>query len=183
MIGPERAAPITGMLAAALLAGCGTTYQPRQPGRVSLVVHHAAILYTKDGHEFPVGPFSGHLPGLVADSPGAASHARTANTQLKIGVPAYLVGIGGIIVAVLALSGPAGWVTIGAGASAAGTGLGFMGAGVTHIIDAVNLHNEAVASPVDDGPHGQEEQHRSEAHRGGAGPGHPGLSGGDVPRQ
>jgi hypothetical protein len=37
-------------------------------------------------------------------------------------------------------------VVLGVGAATAGTGLGFMGAGFTHAVDAVNLHNDAVSS-------------------------------------
>ena len=124
---------LIGVLALASIAqqaGCSTTYQPRQPGHVGLVVRHAAILYVKDGHDWPVGPFGGDLEHLVADSPAAAAHARTAHTQLEIGIPGYLLGAAGIVVGALALTGPVGWVVIGAG--------------TTHVIDAVNIHNDAL---------------------------------------
>jgi hypothetical protein len=43
-------------------------------------------------------------------------------------------------------------VVIGIGALTAGTGLGFMGSGFTHAVDAVNIHNDAAsemrAAPV-----------------------------------
>lgn len=128
-----------------LQAACSTTYQPRRSGQVGLVIHYAAPVYVKDGREVPIGPFGGDLASLVADTPAAATHARKSHTQLAIGVPTYLTGVAGVIVGIAALSGPVGWVVIGVGALTAGTGLGFMGSGVTHAIDAVNIHNDAAS--------------------------------------
>ncbi len=126
-------------------ASCSTTYQPRPTGRVGVVIHYAAPAYVKDGREVPIGPFGGDLESLVADMPAAAAHARKAHTQLIIGVPTYLSGVTGVIIGIAVLSGPVGWVVIGIGALTAGTGLGFMGSGVTHAVDAVNIHNDATA--------------------------------------
>ena len=84
---------------------------------------------------------------LVEDTPAAAAHARTAHTQLAVGVPCYLGGVVGVAVGMLALSGPVGWVVLGSGVAVAGTGLGLMGSGATHAVDAVNLHNDAVDAP------------------------------------
>ena len=135
---------MTVVLTVALLqAACSTTYQPRATGQVGVVIHHAAPMYVKDGREVPIGPFGGDLASLMADTPAAAMHARKANTQLYIGVPTYLTGVAGVIVGIAVLSGPVGWVVIGIGAATAGTGLGFMGSGVTHAVDAVNIHNDA----------------------------------------
>ena len=128
---------------ALLQAACSTTYQPRPTGRVGLVIHYAAPMSVKDGREVPIGPFGGDLASLVVDTPAAAMHARRSHTQLAIGVPTYLTGVTGVIVGIVALSGPVGWVVIGIGALTAGTGLGFMGSGVTHAVDAVNIHNDA----------------------------------------
>ena len=96
----------------------------------------------KDGHELPIGPFSGNLEGLVKDVPAAAAHARTAHTELMVGVPAYLAGLGGVVVGIVLLSGPIGWVVIGVGAATAGTGVGLMGSGLTHAVDAVNIQSD-----------------------------------------
>jgi hypothetical protein len=101
----------------------------------------------KDGHPTPVGPLSGPLTALVAETPEAMVHARAAHTQLAVGVPCYVGGIAGVLVGMLALSGPVGWVVIGTGGAIAGTGLGLMGSGVTHAVDAVNLHNDATDAP------------------------------------
>jgi hypothetical protein len=108
-----------------------------------MVILHAAPMYIKDGQKVPIGPFGGDLEGLVADRPVAAACAHKAHTQFAIGVPAYLTGVAGVLVGILALSGPAGWLVIGIGGLTAGTGLGFIGSGVTHTVDAVNIYNDA----------------------------------------
>jgi hypothetical protein len=110
-----------------------------------MVIHHGAALYVKDGHELPIGAFSGHLEGLVAEVPAATAHAHTAHTEFAVGVPAYLTGLGGVVIGIAVLSGPIGWVVIGIGAATAGTGLGLMGKGLTHAVDAVNIHNDATS--------------------------------------
>ncbi len=133
---------------ALLQAACSTTYQPRPTGRVGVVIHHAAAMYVKDGREVPIGPFGGDLASLVADTPAAAMHARKSHTQLAIGVPTYLTGVAGVIVGIAALSGPVGWVVIGIGAVTAGAGLGFMGSGLTHAVDAVNINNDAAPNSI-----------------------------------
>jgi hypothetical protein len=114
---------------------------------VRLVIHHGAALYVQDGRELPVGPFSGNLPALVASCPPALEHARIAHRDLAVGASAYLAGAAGLVIGILALSGPPGWVVIGAGATVGGTGIGFLGAGLTHAIDAVNLFNDASPHP------------------------------------
>ncbi|MBC8133785.1 MAG: hypothetical protein H7X95_12445, partial [Deltaproteobacteria bacterium] len=117
-----------------LVAACSTTYQPRHSGRVGLVIHHGGALFEKDGRELPVGPFGGELVGLVAETPAAAVHAQKAHNQFMIGIPAYLTGAATVIIGVAVLSGPVGWIVIGAGASTMGTGLSFMGAAFTHAV-------------------------------------------------
>jgi hypothetical protein len=109
-----------------------------------VVIHNGAAMYVKDGKEQPIGPFSVHLESLVADVPAAAVHAGMAHTRFAVGVPAYMVGLGGVVVGIAVLSGPVGWLVIGAGAATSGIGLGLMGSGLTHAIDAVNIHNDAV---------------------------------------
>jgi hypothetical protein len=129
-----RAGVVVALSVALLQVACSTTYQPRHTGRVGMVIHHGAAVYVKDGRELPLGPFSGDLEGLVADVPAAAAHAHTAHTQFA-----------GVVVGIVVLSGPIGWVVIGVGAATAGTGLGFMGTGLTHAVDAVNIHNDAAS--------------------------------------
>jgi len=126
-----------------LQAACSTTYQPLHTGRVDVVIHHAAALYVRDGREVPIGPFGGGLEDLMTDTPAAVAHARKAQTEFLFGVPAYLTGLAGVVIGVAVFSGPLGWLVIGIGAGTAGTGLGFMGAGLTHAVDAVNIHNDA----------------------------------------
>jgi hypothetical protein len=126
-------------------SGCSTMYQPQQRGRVGLVVHSGIAMYVKDGRETPVGPLGGDLERLVAETPVAAAAAHRARNQLAVGVPFYAGGLGGVIVGV-ALASPVGWVIVGVGAALAGTGLSFMGAGITNAIDAVNIHNDAASA-------------------------------------
>jgi hypothetical protein len=120
--------------AAGLLVACSTTYQPQHSGRVAFAIDHAAAVYVKDGRVAPVGPFSGSLVEMVSETPAAAAHAHTAHRQFQIGIPSYLVGAGGVAVGVFLLSGPVGWVVIGTAVAAVGTGLSFMGAGLTHAV-------------------------------------------------
>lgn len=108
-------------------------------------IKHASAVFVKNGNLVSIGPFTGELEGLVADVPTAAAYAHRAHTQFMIGVPAYLTGVGGVIIGVVLLSGPVGWIVIGSGVSVLGTGLGFMGAGFTNAVDAVNMHNDVVS--------------------------------------
>jgi len=124
----------------ALGAGCGTTYQPRPSPRIGLVVHAGTLSYVQNGREVPVGPLGGDLGALVGGNPQAAAQARTARRQLMVGVPAYLVGIGAVVLGAWLIDGNERWVAVGAGAGLAGTGLGLMGAGFTHLLDAVNIY-------------------------------------------
>jgi hypothetical protein len=102
-------------------------------------------MYVKNGRRTPVGPLGGDLEQLVTETPAAAASAHRARHQLAIGVPSYAGGLGGVVVG-LALATPVGWVIVGVGAALAGTGLVFMGAGVTNAIDAVNIHNDAASA-------------------------------------
>lgn len=142
-----RTAALLTSLAALVTAGgaCSTTYQPQHSGRVGVVIHHGGAMYVKNGHEVPLGPFSGELPALVEETPAAASHAKIAHRQFKIGIPCYLGGAATVLVGVFLFSGPVGWVIIGVGASSIGTGVTFMGAALTHAVDAVAMHNDAVS--------------------------------------
>lgn len=124
--------------------GCGTAYRPRPSPWIGLNVDGGTLSYVQNGREIPVGPLGGDLGALVAGNPAAVAHARTARTELAVGVPAYLLGIGAAIVGLWLLDGNERWVTAGAGAGLAGTGLGLMGAGFTHLIDAVNIYNDGV---------------------------------------
>jgi hypothetical protein len=128
---------------ASLAWGCSTTYTPRPSGHVGLVISRGGAYYVKDGQRTPVGPLGGDLAGVVTASPAAVAQAQAARADLSVGVPCYITGLGGVVVGILAFSGPLGWVVMGAGGAIAGTGLGLMGAGVTHAVDAVNLHNDA----------------------------------------
>ena len=125
---------------------CSTTYQPRSDGRVGVVIHSGTAAYVQAGKEVPIGPFGGDLEQLVAADQHARASARRSRHQLQAGVPSYVGGLAGVVVG-LALSGPIGWVAIGVGAAAAGSGLGLLGAGFTNAVDAVNIYNDTISAP------------------------------------
>jgi hypothetical protein len=137
------------MMAAALGgsgAACSTAYQPKTSARIGVVIRHGAAMYVKNGQETPVGPLGGALEPLVAGSPPAAARAHRARTQLSVGVPLYAGGVAALFVG-LALSWfPVVWIVVGA--ASASTGLGFIGAGFTNAIDAVNIHNDSITAPA-----------------------------------
>jgi len=122
---------------------CGTTHQPATSGRIGIVIHHGAAFYIKDGREVPIGPLGGALEPLVETSPDAVSHARRAGRQLGVGVPLYLLSAAAIIVGVTSSRATLRWTFIGTGAAGGATGLSLMGAGLTNIVDAVNIYNDA----------------------------------------
>jgi hypothetical protein len=133
-------------LAAAIsCVACGTTYQPSIDGHIGVVIHHGAAFYVKDGREVQIGPFGGALEPLVESSPAAAAHARRARSQLSVGVPLYLLSAAAVIGGIASSRTPVRWSLIGAGAAGGVTGLTLMGAGVTNIVDAVNIYNDAAA--------------------------------------
>jgi len=109
------------------------------------VIHHGAAFYVKDGREVPIGPLGGALEPLIETSPAAVAHARRASRQLSVGVPLYLLSAAAIITGIASSRAPVRWSLIGAGAAGAGTGLSLMGAGVTNLIDAVNIYNGTAA--------------------------------------
>ena len=126
-------------------AACGTTYQPATSSRIGVVIHHGAAFYIKEGQEVPIGPLGGALVPMVETSPAAAAHARTASRELSAGVPLYLLSAAAVIVGLTSSRAPVRWTLIGAGVAGGGTGLGLMGAGVTNLVDAVNIYNDAAA--------------------------------------
>jgi hypothetical protein len=125
-------------------AGCGTTYRPQPTERISVVIRGIAPMYMKSGKATPIMLLDDNLVGLVEDTPAAAEHARVAHRDMTIGAPTYLGGVTALGVGVFFLSGPVGWAVLGAGVLAAGTGLVFLGRGTANVVDAMNIHNDAV---------------------------------------
>ena len=133
-------------LAAAIsCVACSTAYQPSSDGHISVVIHHGGAFYVKDGREIQIGPLGGALEPLVESSPAATAHARRARTQLGVGVPLYLLSAAAVITGLASSREPLRWSLIGAGAAGGITGLSLMGAGVTNLVDAVNIYNDAPA--------------------------------------
>ncbi len=131
------------LLVAASCVACGTAYQPATSTHIGVVIHHGAAFYIKDGREVPIGPLGGALEPLVESSPAAAAHARRAGRQLAVGVPLYLLSAAAIVVGVTSSRATLRWTLIGTGAAGGATGLSLMGAGLTNIVDAVNIYNDA----------------------------------------
>jgi hypothetical protein len=127
---------------------CGTAYQPARAERIGVVIHRGAAFYVKEGREVPIGPLGGALEPLVGGSPEAAAHAHRAHTELSVGVPLYLLSAAAIIAGIASSRASVRWPLIGGGAVGAGTGLSLMGAGLTNIVDAVNIYNDAAALPA-----------------------------------
>ena len=99
----------------------------------------------KDGREVQIGPLGGALEPLVDSSPAAAARAQRARRQLTVGVPLYLLSAAAVITGLASSRPPLRWSLIGAGAAGGVTGLTLMGAGVTNLVDAVNIYNDAAA--------------------------------------
>jgi len=59
-------------------AGCGTTYSPREPGRVHVVMTNTGEeVLERDGKTYPIEIFSTSVMGAVAGNPAAEDVMRT----------------------------------------------------------------------------------------------------------
>ena len=126
---------------------CSTSYQPRANGQVSLIIHHGAAMYVKDGQEVPIGPLGGALQPLVASVPAAGTMAHRSHNQLAVGVPLYVAGVAALALRLFLLRGWEGSTALGVGATSTVTGLTLIGAGFTNAVDAVNIYNDAACAP------------------------------------
>lgn len=133
-------------LVTVLATACSTSYQPRPSARVATVLHGGRPYFVRDGHEHAVGLAAGGLQDAVAGIPLATEHARAAHRDLAFGWSANLVGMGGMI-AGLVVAGPVGLAIAGVGLVSAASGLGLVMKGQTHVLDAVNAHNDFVSAP------------------------------------
>jgi hypothetical protein len=64
------------VISAVMSMGCSTTYAPREPGRISLVMSGGEEVLEKDGKEYKIGGFSRDLIEAVSGSRAAEEHAR-----------------------------------------------------------------------------------------------------------
>ena len=131
--------------AASLGGACGSAYQPRPSARVGFVIHYGVALYVKNGQEVPIGPLGGAIEPLVESSPPAAFRAHRAHRQLAFGVPLYVAGVVAVVIGLASSRPPVHWSLIGAGAASGVSGLGLIGAGLTNIVDALNIYNDSVS--------------------------------------
>ena len=64
-------------IGAVLSMGCGTTYSPRETGRISLVMSGLGEeVLKKNGKDYKIGGFSGDLIEAVSGNRAAEAHAR-----------------------------------------------------------------------------------------------------------
>jgi hypothetical protein len=125
---------------------CGTIYRPLPSPRIDIVVH-AGIYYLQSGQETPVGPLGGALESLVSEDADAVRFARRSRRELAVGVPLYLCGLAAVVVGLVAGKSDARAIA-GGGLAMAGVGLGFIGAGTVNAVDAVNIYNDRVSTPL-----------------------------------
>ena len=143
-----RRLPLAAVIACLGAGACATSYQPQPSPRVGIVIHHGAAMYVKNGQEVPIGPLGGALEPMIETSPEAVSHAQRARRQLAFGVPLYIAGAVTVILGLASSrSSPAvRWTLIGVGAGSGGTGVSLMGAGVTNLVDALNIYNDSATA-------------------------------------
>jgi hypothetical protein len=75
--------PVAASLAI-LTVGCGTTYSPREPGRIYFAISRQDEILVKDGKKFSLSAFSGDLAEAVSGNPAAEKHARTYVRRQRI---------------------------------------------------------------------------------------------------
>jgi len=126
-----------------LLCNCSTSYQPRPSPRVATVIHRGSPYFVTGGQERRGGMAAGGLRETVAGDPEALAHASIARTQLLVGWPAYLLGLGAVV-AGIAIAGPVGLAVAGTGAVSMTSGVALAMTAQTHVTDAVNIHNDNV---------------------------------------
>jgi hypothetical protein len=93
----------------------------------------------------------GGLAEAVAADPAAMTHVNTARRQLAYGYPAYFLGAAGLITGLI-IAGPVGLAVAGGGLIMGGTGAGLIFKSSTHFVDAVNIHNDNVATDCTTSP-------------------------------
>jgi hypothetical protein len=146
--------PVAASLAI-LSVGCGTTYSPREPGRIYFAISRQDEILMKDGKKFSLSAFSGDLAEAVSGNPAAEEHARTYVRRQRIAgvlgglglaalVPAYVCwaeSITGVPENRRSMEAAASLFALGflvGIASAAIVGESGMG----HLYDAINIYND-----------------------------------------
>jgi hypothetical protein len=153
---------------AAFSLGCGTSYSPREPGRINFVLNVAGDeVLEKNGKTYRFGGFSGDLVEAVSGNPAAEEHARR-HVELQRRASGLAIATGVVLgVALVCFVGgaaePAGGTKPETSAPRYGTTLllvsglatlvaaGTLTASVSsalssegHLYDAVNIYNDAV---------------------------------------
>jgi hypothetical protein len=154
-------------IGAVLSMGCGTTYAPRESGRISLVMSGGEEVLEKDGKEYKIGGFSRDLIEAVSGSKAAEEHARAyvGRQRLSRGL-AILTGVAmavGTCLVAFAMAEPVSpektgpdpnlqrnlgiagvSLVLGSLVSAAGAVALYLPEG--DLLDAINIYNDDVAS-------------------------------------
>lgn len=152
-----------------LVAACSSTYVPRRPGTVAVVMEDGAPTYMRDGQRWQHGFLGGGLLDAVAGNPAAERAAREYHDRMRDGLLVTLATVvcTGVAAGVAASevnssSGPppAIWVALGC---ALGTMIGplYMLSAEPYRWDAINIYNDGtpVQLPVGppSGPYGMRE--------------------------
>jgi hypothetical protein len=125
------------------------TYRPRPSPFIS---QDGSDIFHRDGRAFDVGAFGHVAEDLVAADPRALEYARRYEHLKRIGVPIYVVGILGMLIAPVAASEaapqeakwPAALGAFGLGIGVALTGAVLWQKGDVALVDAVNTYNDGV---------------------------------------
>lgn len=165
---------LQGILAPVVLAvvssmGCGTTYLPREPNRIHVVLNAGGQeVFEKDGKTYDVRGFSAGLLEAVQGNPAAEEHARTYVRRQRIANGLTIVAATALVIGYVSLAflvGPYDSTTEGSGpdpharkvlmitmSSALALGLASMtGSAIAsqplegHLYDAVNIYNDGAA--------------------------------------
>jgi hypothetical protein len=157
------------LILAVLSMGCGTSYAPREPGRINFVLTTGGEeALEKDGKRYKIGGFSGDLSEAVKGNPAAEEHARAYVRRERIATGLAILGGGALGIGYLSfalLVGPYDSTAEGGGPGPEArrtlmitmtSGLvvwavSLIGAGINyyaaegHLLDAVNVYNDDAA--------------------------------------
>lgn len=141
---------VAGLTAAALLSGCATSYTPKSPSRISIVMQGGNIAYQRGGQTYS-DFLGGGLVDAVEGDPEATEAAETYYHRNIGGLAALVVGVGCLAggVAALTVNQPPSEErqTLGLGAlvcALAGeiTALSLLASARPYQLDAINIYND-----------------------------------------
>jgi hypothetical protein len=147
--------------------GCGTTYSPREPGWVHIVMaNQGEEVLERDGKTYPIEIFSASVMGAVAGNPAAEDVMRTyvsrSRTAGGLGILSAVVSPIGLALLALSAGEPstsrteqaahartefaiAGATTMLVGLAALVGAAIVAGTGEKYLYDAINVYNDGSA--------------------------------------